>query len=594
MTQGKITASAAMLNVLKTWGVDTIYGIPSGTLSSLMDALAEDKDIRFLQVRHEETGALAAVMQAKFGGSIGVAVGSGGPGATHLINGVYDAAMDNTPFLAILGSRPVNELNMDAFQELNQNPMYNGIAVYNKRVAYAEQLPKVIDEACRAAVSKKGPAVVEIPVNFGFQEIDENSYYGSGSYERSFIAPALNEVEINKAVEILNKAERPVIYAGFGGVKAGEVITELSRKIKAPIITTGKNFEAFEWNYEGLTGSAYRVGWKPANEVVFEADTVLFLGSNFPFAEVYEAFKNTEKFIQVDIDPYKLGKRHALDASILGDAGQAAKAILDKVNPVESTPWWRANVKNNQNWRDYMNKLEGKTEGELQLYQVYNAINKYADQDAIYSIDVGNSTQTSTRHLHMTPKNMWRTSPLFATMGIALPGGIAAKKDNPDRQVWNIMGDGAFNMCYPDVITNVQYNLPVINVVFTNDEYAFIKNKYEDTNKHLFGVDFPNADYAKIAEAQGAVGFTVDRIEDIDAVVAEAVKLNKEGKTVVIDARITQHRPLPVEVLELDPKLHSEEAIKAFKEKYEAEELVPFRLFLEEEGLQSRAIKSSI
>ena len=591
MTQGKITASAAMLNVLKTWGVDTIYGIPSGTLSSLMDALAEDKDIRFLQVRHEETGALAAVMQAKFGGSIGVAVGSGGPGATHLINGVYDAAMDNTPFLAILGSRPNNELNMDAFQELNQNPMYNGIAVYNKRVAYAEQLPKVIDEACRAAVSKKGPAVVEIPVNFGFQEIDENSYYGSGSYERSFIAPALNEVEIDKAVEILNNAERPVIYAGYGGVKAGEVITELSRKIKAPIITTGKNFEAFEWNYEGLTGSAYRVGWKPANEVVFEADTVLFLGSNFPFAEVYEAFKNTEKFIQVDIDPYKLGKRHALDASILGDAGQAAKAILDKVNPVESTPWWRANVKNNQNWRDYMNKLEGKTEGELQLYQVYNAINKYADEDAIYSIDVGNSTQTSTRHLHMTPKNMWRTSPLFATMGIAIPGGIAAKKDNPDRQVWNIMGDGAFNMVYPDVITNVQYNLPVINVVFTNDEYAFIKNKYEDTNKHLFGCDFPNADYAKIAEAQGAVGFTVDRIEDIDAVVAEAVKLNKEGKTVVIDARITQHRPLPVEVLELDPKLHSEEAIKAFKEKYEAEELVPFRLFLEEEGLQSRAIK---
>lgn len=591
MTQGKITASAAMLNVLKTWGVDTIYGIPSGTLSSLMDALAEDKDIRFLQVRHEETGALAAVMQAKFGGSIGVAVGSGGPGATHLINGVYDAAMDNTPFLAILGSRPVNELNMDAFQELNQNPMYNGIAVYNKRVAYAEQLPKVIDEACRAAVSKKGPAVVEIPVNFGFQEIDENSYYGSGSYERSFIAPALNEVEINKAVEILNNAERPVIYAGYGGVKAGEVITELSRKIKAPIITTGKNFEAFEWNYEGLTGSAYRVGWKPANEVVFEADTVLFLGSNFPFAEVYEAFKNTEKFIQVDIDPYKLGKRHALDASILGDAGQAAKAILDKVNPIESTPWWRANVKNNQNWRDYMNKLEGKTEGELQLYQVYNAINKHADQDAIYSIDVGDTTQTSTRHLHMTPKNMWRTSPLFATMGIALPGGIAAKKDNPDRQIWNIMGDGAFNMCYPDVITNVQYDLPVINVVFSNDKYAFIKDKYEDTNKHLFGCDFTNADYAKIAEAQGAVGFTVNRIEDIDAVVAEAVKLNKEGKTVVIDARITPHRPLPVEVLELDPKLHSEEAIKAFKEKYEAEELVPFRLFLEEEGLQSRAIK---
>ncbi len=133
-----------------------------------------------------------------------------------------------------------------------------------------------------------------------------------------------------------------------------------------------------------------------------------------------------------------------------------------------------------------MNKIEGKTEGELQLYQVYNAINKHADQDAIYSIDVGDTTQTSTRHLHMTPKNMWRTSPLFATMGIALPGGIAAKKDNPDRQVWNIMGDGAFNMCYPDVITNVQYDLPVINVVFSNGKYAFIKDKYEVTTKQVF------------------------------------------------------------------------------------------------------------
>lgn len=592
MSNGKITASAAMLNVLKTWGVDTIYGIPSGTLSSLMDALAEDKDINFLQVRHEETGSLAALMQAKFGGSIGVCVGSGGPGATHLINGIYDAAMDATPMLAILGSRPVNELNMDAFQELNQNPMYNGVAVFNKRVAYAEQLPKVIDDAVRAAIAKKGPAVVEIPVNFGFQEIDEDSYYGSGEFDRTFVAPGLNEVEINKAVEILNAAERPVIYSGFGGRGAGEIITELSRKLKAPVITTGKNFETFEWNYEGLTGSAYRVGWKPANEVVFEADTVLFLGCNFPFSEVYNTFKNTEKFIQVDIDPYKLGKRHALDASILGDVKEAAKALLERVDAVEESAWWNAAVKNNQNWRDYMNKLEGKTEGALQLYQVYNAINKYADEDAIYSIDVGNSTQTSTRHLHMTPKNMWRTSPLFATMGIALPGGIAAKKDNPDRQVWNIMGDGAFGMCYPDVITNVQYNLPVINIVFSNAEYAFIKNKYEDTNKHLFGVDFTNPDYVKIAEAQGAVGFRVERIEDMDAVMKEAVELNKAGRTIVIDARITQDRPIPVEapIMTLDPKLFSEQEIADFKVKYEAEELVPFREFLEAEGLESRYI----
>lgn len=591
MTTDKITAAAAMLNVLKTWGVDTIYGIPSGTLGGLMDALAEDDDIRFLQVRHEETGSLAAVMQKKFGGPLAVAVGSGGPGATHLINGIYDAAMDRIPMIAILGSRPEYELNLDAFQELNQNPMYDNVAVYNKRVAYAEQLPKIIDEAARAAISRKGPAVVEIPNDYGYAEIATDAYYGSGTYQRDYLLPALNQEDIDAAVALLNKAERPVIYAGIGTNQSGDLVTKLAHKIKAPIIVTGKNFDAFHWDEPALTGSAGRVAWKPANEVLGEADTVLFLGSNYPFAEIFPAFKAKKTFIQVDIDPYKLGKRHELDVAILGDAGQAVQAILDKVNEVEETAWWRANLKNNQNWHDYMKKIETKEEGPLQLYQVYNAINKYADEDAIFSIDVGNSTQTSIRHLHMTPKNMWRTSPLFATMGIALPGGIAPKKDNPDRQVWNIMGDGAFNMSYPDVVTNVQYNLPVINIVFANTEYGYIKNKYEDTNKHLFGTDFIDVDYAKIGEAQGAVGYTVRRIEEMDEVMRKAVEDNKNGKTVVIDAKITKERPIPVEAMKLDPALASEEEIAAFKERYEAEELVPFRIFLEEEGLESHTVK---
>ena len=238
-----------------------------------------------------------------------------------------------------------------------------------------------------------------------------------------------------------------------------------------------------------------------------------------------------------------------------------------------------------------MNKLEQKESGALQLYQVYNAINKYADEDAIYSIDVGNSTQTSIRHLHLTPKNMWRTSPLFASMGIALPGGIAAKNVHPDRQAWNLMGDGAFSMVYPDVVTNVRYNMPVINVVFTNTEYGFIKNKYEDTNTNTFGTEFTDVDYAKVADAQGAVGFTVSRIEDIDQVMQDAVKAYKEGNTVVIDAKITKDRPIPVETLKLDPSLYSEEEINAYKEKYEAEELVPFSEFLKAEGLDSKVAK---
>lgn len=592
MSAKNIKIGLAVLKVLEGWDVDTIYGIPSGTLSSLMDAMGdEENNIKFLQVKHEEVGSMAAVMQWKFGGNLGVCVGSGGPGATHLINGLYDAAMDNIPVVAILGARPQKELNMDAFQELNQNPMYDHISVFNRRVAYAEQLPKLVDEAARHAISKRGVAVLEVPADFGFEEIAEDAFYSSGSSYREHVPSAINEEDIDDAVALLNQSKRPVIYAGIGTMGHGPAVQELARKIKAPVITTGKNFETFEWDFEALAGSTYRVGWKPANETILEADTVLFVGSNFPFAEIEGTFRNIENFIQIDINSAMLGKRHNTDVAILGDAGEAVDLILDKVDAVEESAWWDANLKNIENWRAFINKLETKEEGPLQFYQVYNAINKYADEDAIYSIDVGNSTQTSIRHLHMTPKNMWRTSPLFATMGIAIPGGLGAKNTYPDRQVWNIIGDGAYSMTYPDVVTNVRYNMPVINVVFTNTEYAFIKNKYEDTNENVFGVDFTDVDYAKIAEAQGAVGLTVSRIEDVDGVMKEAVEYYKQGRTVVVDCKITHDRPIPVETLKLDPKLYSDEEIKAYKEKYEAEELVPFREFLEAEGLESKYIK---
>lgn len=599
MSDNKISAGLAALKVMSGWGVHTMYGIPSGTLSGLMNAMGDPENkIKFLQVKHEEVGAMAAVMQWKFGGKLGVAVGSGGPGATHLINGLYDAAMDNIPVLAILGSKPVRELNMDSFQELNQNPMYDNIAVYNRRVATAEQLPHLVDDAIRTAIAKRGVAVLEVPADFGFTEIDADSLYSTPLYSsgltyKEYKSAPVDESDITAAVDILNQAKRPVIYAGIGTMGHGSAVQALSRKMKAPIITTGKNFETFDWDFEGFTGSTFRVGWKPANEAILEADTVLFVGTNFPFSEVEGTFRNVNKFIQIDNNPAMLGKRHQNDVAILGDAGEAIESILAKVSPVNDSPWWQANVANVKNWRDYMNKLEQKTEGDLQAYQVYNAINKYAADDAIFSIDVGNVTQMSVRHLHMTDKNMWRTSPLFATMGIGLPGGIGAKNTYPDRQVWNLMGDGAFSMTYPDVVTNVRYKLPVINVVFTNTEYGFIKNKYEDTNTYNFGVDFTDVDYAKIAEAQGAVGLTVSRIEDIDRVMKEALDYYNQGRVVVVDAKITKDRPIPVETLKLDTNLYSESVVEAYKEKYEAHDLVPFREYLEAQGMTSRYIKDN-
>lgn len=239
-----------------------------------------------------------------------------------------------------------------------------------------------------------------------------------------------------------------------------------------------------------------------------------------------------------------------------------------------------------------MTSLETKETGDLQAYQIYHAINKYAKEDAVYSVDVGNVTQHSVRHLHLTPKNIWRTSPKFATMGNGLPGAMAAKLELPDRQVWSLSGDGGFGMVMQDVVTLVQYQLASIHLVFSNDMYGFIKREQEVTNKNpFFGVDFENTvDYAKIAEAQGAVGYTIRRIAEIDEIFEKAIADEKAGKTVVIDVKITDEQPIPVEnkYLRLDTEKYLAAEIKEYKDRFEAWDLKPFREFLEAEGLQSK------
>jgi len=465
--------------------------------------------------------------------------------------------------------------------------VFADVAIYNRRVAYPEQLPKIIDEAIRTAITRKGVAAVEVPVSCGWEEIDRENWYSSANAHRTPPYPIPEEKDIEEAARILENAKRPVIYAGIGTRGNGDAVMALSRKLKAPVAVTGINYDTFPHDFEALLGSANRVSRKPAVEVFDEADVVLFAGSNYPFAEVTGVFDHVDKFIQIDIDPYKLGKRHPVDVAILGDAGSVIRSLTNKISEKPESTWYRANLNNIKNWAAYIDKLENKKEGKLQIYQAYQAINQVADDDAIYSIDVGNTTQTSVRHLKMSPKNMWRTSGVFATMGNGLPGAISAKKSFPHRQVWDLTGDGAFSMVMQDIVTCVQYNLPSIHVVFSNEEYAFIKAEQEDTNHYYYGVDFQSVDYSKIAEAQGAVGLTVSEISDLHDVFQKAVDLEKSGKTVVVNVKISDDRPIPAEALELDPALYPEEDIRAFKERYEAEELVPFSQFLKDEGLES-------
>lgn len=583
-----IKSGIAAVKVLEEWGVKHIYGIPGGSINTLMDALlAEKENIKYIQVRHEEVGAMAASMHAKFtGGHIGVCFGSAGPGGTHLLNGLYDAREDHMPVLAIIGQFSTSGMNMDAFQEMNENPIYADVSVYNRTVMTAEQLPHVIDEAIRQAYAKKGVAVVQLPVDLGWKDIPAKKFYSSANAHRNYPNPSLNMADLEAAAKILNTSEKTIIYAGIGTRGAGEDVIKLSRKIKAPIAITAINYDTFPYDYEALLGSANRVAIKPANEAFPNTETVVFVGNNYPFAEVTHLFENVKNFIQIDINVANLGKRQHDDVAILADAGDAIRALTAMVNEKAETAWWRANVNNVKNWNEYVGMLEAKTSGNLQLYQVYDAINKHAAKDAIFSIDVGDVTQTSIRHLHMNPKQMWRTSNLFATMGIGLPGAITAKFDFPNREVWSLSGDGGFQMVMQDLATQVQYKLPIINVVFANSQFGFIKDEQEDTNTGYLGVEFMDIDYAKIAEAMGAKGYTVRKIEDLKSIFDQAKRDRDAGFTVLIDAKISGERPMPVEMLVLDPAIHKKEDIEKFKLRYEAENLKPFSEFLSAEDIK--------
>jgi pyruvate oxidase len=231
--------------------------------------------------------------------------------------------------------------------------------------------------------------------------------------------------------------------------------------------------------------------------------------------------------------------------------------------------------------------LENKQFGQLQAYHVLKAINDIAEDDAIFSIDVGDINLNANRHLKLTPKNRHFTSNLFATMGVGIPGAIAAKLDYPNRQVFNLAGDGGASMTMQDLVTQVQYHLPAINVIFTNQQYGFIKDEQEDTNQNDYiGVEFDDIDFSKVAEAVNMKGFRVTKIEDLAGVFEKAKEIAKD-KPVLIDAVISGDRPIPVENLKLDPEKFDNDEIDTFKKRYEAQDLKLFAEFLSEFGLSS-------
>ncbi len=563
----KINAGTAMIKIFEAWGIDHIYGIPGGSFNSTMDALYHERQsVKYVQVRHEEAGALAAAADAKLTGKVGAVFGSAGPGATHLINGLYDAQMDNVPVVALLGQVASSSMNYNDFQEMNENPMFADVSIYNRTVMSPESLPHVVDEAIKAAYKFKGVAVVTIPVDYGFAEIDEQEIATAKNHKTGVLQP--DEDDLRAALSYFEQAKKPVLYIGQGLFGHFNAIDAFSKHFSMPVAASVLAKGIVPDLYENFLGFAGRVATKPANEALAEADLIVFVGSDFPFGRRF--FNPNANFVQVDIDASKFGRRHQTDVSVLGDGATALRKWTEMAAPRPADAWIKANQENARNWHAWRHSFDHDAQEPLRPEPVYREINRIAAPDALFVTDVGNVTIHSIRHLEMTGEQRFTTSGWFATMGNGVPGGIAAQLSYPNRQVFTFSGDGGFAMQMQDIITQVKYDLPIINVVFSNDSFGFIEAEQEDTEQTKFGVQLAGADFGKVGEALGAKGFTVTKEEELASVFTQAKEINGP---VVIDVKIANERPLPVEELKLDPNRFSAEEIAAFKAKYQVHDL---------------------
>lgn len=576
MVTQKINAADAMLKVMADWGIDHIFGLPGGSFDSTMNALHNQKAImRYIQVRHEEVGALAASGEAKVTGKIAATFGSAGPGAVHLLNGLYDAKYDHVPVLALVGQVATGVMNTDYFQEMNENPMFADVAVYNRTVMTAEQLPLVVDQAIQQAYKNSGVAVVTIPTDLGWQPIEDHfeataNLFQMGNY------PEPRSTDIQQTLQLIKEAKQPIIYFGQGAKAAGDELVALSDKLSIPMMSSALSKGIVADENPAYMVSAGRVATKPGVDLAEAADLILFVGSNYEFGQYF--FKPDAKFIQIDIDPTKLGHRHHVDVGILADAKTALAALLEASEPVsEKTAFYRAAVANKANWDQWTASFEDDPQTPLRVEPVFKEINQMATNDAIFNLDVGNVTIDGVRFLKMKPGQKTTISAWYATMGAALPAAIGTQAAFPDRQVWSISGDGGFTMVMQDLITQVKYQMPIINVVLSNDSFGFIEAEQDDKGQPHSGVAIQGADYGATATALGAQGFTVRTLDELKAAFAAAQK--RQGP-VVIDVKIANERPLPVEQLVIDDQTQDPEAVAQFVEKYRAQGLKPFRTFL--------------
>ena len=543
---------------LHEWGVRRIFGYPGDGINGVLGALQRAKGkIEFIQVRHEEMAAFMASAHAKFTGELGVCLSTGGPGAAHLITGLYDAKCDHMPVLAISGQAPRTARGSHYQQELNLDRMFSDVAAFVQEAETPSQVRMLTDRAIRIAKSQHAVSVIIFPADLQDLEYEEpprehGSVRTGVGYSRPVIVPRHKDLE--RAAEVLNAGRKVAVLIGAGALGASKQVIEVAEKLKAGVAKALLGKAALPDTLPWVTGSIGLLGTKPSYDMMMECDTLLMIGSGFPYSE-FLPHEGQARGVQIDIDPSMLSMRFPMEVNLHGDAAATLDALLPLIEEKSHVGWRDRIEKGVRDWWELLEQRAMAPAHPINPQLVAWDLSPRLPDDAIITSDSGSCANWYARDLKIRPGMMCSLSGGLASMGAAVPYAIAAKFAHPGRPVIALVGDGAMQMNnMAELITVAKYwrewsSPNWICCVFNNEDLNQVtweQRVMEGNPKFEATQNIPDVPYHRFAELIGLKGIFVDDPDRLAAAWDEALSCDRP---VVLEVKTDPEvPPLPAHI----------------------------------------------
>jgi pyruvate dehydrogenase (quinone) len=544
------TVADQFVATLAAAGVERIYGIVGDSLNAITDSIRRQKTIEWMHVRHEEVAAFAAGAEAQLTGQLAVCAGSCGPGNLHLINGLFDCHRSHAPVLAIAAHIPSAEIGSSYFQETHPEQLFRECSHYCELVSHAAQMPRVLEIAIREAIGKRGVSVVVVPGDVALKGAQGAAAPASCDYAPRMPTMVPASEDLKALAQLLNGGSKVTLFCGAGCAGSHDQLIALAGKLKAPIVHAMRGKEHVEWNNPFDVGMTGLIGFSSGYFAMEDCDTLLLLGTNFPYTQFYPT---SAKVAQVDFRPENLGRKTRIDLGLVGDVGATIAALLPLLSGKTDSTHLDQARDHYAKARRSLDELARGSPGKPPIHpqHVARVVSELADDDAIFTCDVGEPTTWAARYLKMNGKRRLLGSFNHGSMANAMAQAIGAQCACPRRQVVSLSGDGGFAMLMGDLLSLRQLKLPVKVIIFNNGTLGFVELEQKAAGYLDFGVELDNPDFAAMAGAIGIKGIRIEEPGDVERGIGEA--LAHDGP-VVVDIVVNRQE------LSLPPKITAEMA----------------------------------